>query len=83
MSADKQQNEEHKQQNAVPERWGTSSAAFFADMEGETINVHLRSGQALSGVLTGVDRYDIFLERSDGKVAMIPKHAIEWIEMAG
>lgn len=63
-----------------PEHWGTSAAQFYADCEGETIDIHLETGQVLTGRLLGVDRYDIVLERSEGKRALIPKHAIVYIE---
>ena len=63
-----------------PQHWGTSAAAFYADCEDEQINIHVETGQTLSGVLLGVDRYDLILERDDGAKVLIPKHAVVLIE---
>ncbi len=65
----------------IPEKWGTSAAAFFARHEAERLNIHLLSdAKVVSGILVGVDRYDIFVERDDGVVVLICKHAIQHIE---
>ncbi len=64
----------------IPIRWGSSAAKFYADLEGETIRVHLHTGETLVGVLVGVDTYDIFLEREAGARAMVSKHAIDYVE---
>ncbi len=64
------------------EDWGTSAAQFYADVENKIIAIHLRDGQVLTGELVGVDKFDLVLEREAGKRALIPKHAIEWTELA-
>ncbi len=69
-------NRSDKQPPRIPAIWGTSSAAFYADLEGETIVLHLITGDCLSGVLSGVDRYDLFLEQADGSEVLVAKGAI-------
>jgi len=64
------------------DEWGTSALQFYAYVENKQIVIHLRSGQALNGELVGVDTYDLVLERQDSNKVLIPKHAIEWIELA-
>lgn len=64
------------------DEWGTSSAQFYADVENKTIAIHLRNGQVLTGELVGLDTFDLILERAEGKRALVPKHAIDWIELA-
>lgn len=64
------------------EDWGTSAAQFYADVEGEIIAIHLRGGVVLTGELVGVDKFDLVLEREGGRRALVPKHAIEWMELA-
>ena len=64
------------------DEWGTSAAQFYAHVENKTIVMRLRGGQTLTGELVGVDTYDLVLERQDGARALVPKHAIEWIELA-
>ncbi len=63
-----------------PEKWGTLSATFFADLKGQAIAVHLQYGETLTGVLVGVDKYDVCLERPDRSTMLVTKHAIAWIE---
>ncbi len=69
-----------KQQSKPPEKWGTSAAAFYADCEGKTIHIHLDTGGMLTGMLLGVDRWDIVIQREDETRVLIPKHAIASIE---
>ena len=64
------------------DEWGTSAAQFYAYVENKTIAIHLRSNQVLTGELVDVDTYDLVLLRENDKT-LIPKHAIEWIELAG
>lgn len=69
----------HKKSATPPDHWGTSAAAFYADCEGETIEIHTETHEVLSGVLLGVDRYDVILKRDGGARVLIPKHAIVYI----
>ena len=62
-----------------PNRWGTSSARFYALHEGESIRVHFENGEILTGILVGLDLFDVFIER-DGIIHLITKHAVAWIE---
>ncbi len=62
-----------------PNRWGTSSARFFARLEGELIRVHFENGEVLTGSLMGLDLFDLFIER-EGITRLIAKHAVAWIE---
>ena len=62
-----------------PNRWGTSSARFFARLEDELIRVHFENSEVLTGVLVGLDVFDIFIER-EGITLLIAKHAVAWIE---
>ena len=62
-----------------PNRWGTSSARFFARLEGELIRVHFENGEVLTGSLMGLDLFDLFIE-VDGVTRLIAKHAVAWIE---
>ena len=64
----------------IPQRWGTSAAAFFYDAEGETIQVHLMTGGVLTGVVLGVDTFDVVFELDNGARVLIPKHAIAYLE---
>ncbi len=63
--------------NKVPARWGGSEAQFWAKLEGELVTLKMRDGSVITGNLTGVDTYCIFVER-DGIDVMIQKHAIEF-----
>lgn len=63
----------------IVDKWGTSAARFYARCEGEEVAIHLLTGDKLVGILIGVDKYDVFIERSDS-VFLIAKHAIAWIE---
>lgn len=65
-----------------PDEWGTSAAQFYADVEGKPVIVHLRGSQVLTGELVGLDTFDLVLKRETGRRALIPKHAIDWIELA-
>lgn len=65
----------------LPLKWGTSTAKFYARCEGESITLHLTDGVTLSGILVGVDKYDVFIER-DTQVILVAKHAVGWIEPA-
>jgi len=64
-----------------PEHWGASAASFYADCEGKAITIHLESSTILTGVLLGIDRYDIILEVAGGEKILVPKHAIAYIEL--
>ena len=71
----------------VAQRWGTSAAMFYFDTEGETIRVHLMTGDVLTGVIVGLDTFDLVFEegysqkqRDTGARIMISKHAIAYIE---
>lgn len=63
-----------------PEKWGTLSAMFYAGLKGQAIAVHLQNGETLTGVLAGVDKYDLCLERPDRSTMLVTKHAIAWLE---
>ena len=63
----------------IPQRWGTSAAAFYFDIEGETIQVHLMGGDVLTGVVLGVDTFDLVFELDTGAHVLIPKHAIAYL----
>ena len=65
-----------------PDIWGTSSAAFYAELEGEAIDVELITGARLTGLLSGVDRYDLFLEQADGNEVLVAKGAIAYVQRA-
>jgi sRNA-binding regulator protein Hfq len=68
----------------TPAKWGTSAAAFFARHEDERLKIHLTgAAKILTGSLVGVDQYDIFIEREDGVVVLVCKHAIQHIEPFG
>ena len=67
----------------IPDIWGTSSAAFYAELEGEAIVVQLLTGACLTGLLSGVDRYDLFLEQADGREVLVAKGAIAYAQRAG
>ncbi len=62
-----------------PLKWGTSTAKFYARCEGDRITLHLTDGTTLTGLLVGVDKYDVFIER-DTQVILVAKHAVGWIE---
>lgn len=66
-----------KTNDKPPAHWGGSEAQFWAKLEGEFITLKMRTGETITGELTGVDTYCIFVER-DGKDVMIQKHAIEF-----
>ena len=63
-----------------PDIWGTSSAAFYAELEGEAIDVQLITGTRLTGLLSGVDRYDLFLEQPGGQEVLVSKGAIAFVQ---
>ena len=63
----------------IADKWGTSAARFYARCEGEEVALHLLNGDQLAGILIGVDKYDVFIERG-ASVLLIAKHAIAWIE---
>jgi hypothetical protein len=65
-----------------PDIWGTSSAAFYAELEGEAIDVQLITGTRLIGLLSGVDRYDLFIEKADGSEVLVAKGAIAYAQRA-
>ncbi|CAG1004365.1 hypothetical protein ANRL4_03439 [Anaerolineae bacterium] len=62
----------------TPETWGTSSASFYARLEGESSTFQLVTGEQIVGILMGVDRYDVFIEQSDGIQILLAKGAIAW-----
>ena len=66
----------------IPDIWGTSSAAFYAELEGEAIAVQLITGGCLTGLLSGVDRYDLFVEQTEGVEVLIAKGAIVLVQRA-
>lgn len=72
-----------KQPPRSPAIWGTSSAAFYAELEGEMIEVQLITGARLTGLLSGVDRYDLFIEQTDGSEVLVAKGAIACAQRAG
>jgi sRNA-binding regulator protein Hfq len=61
-----------------PTRWGTSEASFYNDAEGETITVHMVTGETLSGELIGLDTYNIVILPDSGKRVLLSKHAIAY-----
>jgi len=63
-------------------QWGTSTAAFYAELEGEPIRVQLITGEMITGRLAGLDRYDVFVEQADGDEVLISKGAIAWVRRA-
>ena len=65
-----------------PAQWGTSTTAFYAELEGEPIRVQLITGEVITGRLSGLDRYDVFIEQADGNEALISKGAIAWVRRA-
>lgn len=69
----------NKSKTKRPDNWGTSTAAFYAELEGEPIRVQLVTGEVITGQLSGVDRYDVFIEQTDGDEVLISKGAIAWV----
>ena len=67
-------------QRGTQQRWGTSAAAFYFDIEGETIQVHLMTGEVLTGMVLGLDTFDLVFQQDKGACVLIPKHAIAYIE---
>jgi sRNA-binding regulator protein Hfq len=61
-----------------PMRWGTSEASFYNDAEGETITVHMVTGETLSGELIGLDTYNVVILPDNGKRILLSKHAIAY-----
>jgi sRNA-binding regulator protein Hfq len=59
-------------------RWGTSSQTFFNDAEGETLTVHLMTGDTVTGELIGLDTFDIVILPEGGNKIIVPKHAIAY-----
>ena len=64
-----------------PTRWGVSEAKWMADRENELINVHMRSGDVITGYLVGLDQFVIGLEdQASRKTLLIAKHAVDYFE---
>ena len=72
----------NKRKTRGPDSWGTSTAAFYAELEGEPIRAQLITGEVITGRLSGVDRYDVFVEQADGDEVLISKGAIAWVRRA-
>lgn len=62
-----------------PSTWGVSSAAFYAYHRLKPVRVVALDGTAITGLLIGVDTYDLILERGDKTAILIPKHAVKVI----
>ena len=62
---------------------GTSQARYLAGLQGRVITVAFLDGKGVRGKLTGVDTFDIFLQRFNSQEIMIPKHAIKYIRPGG
>ena len=71
-----------KSKTRGPDSWGTSTAAFYAELEGEPIRAQLITGEVITGRLSGLDRYDVFIEQADGDEALISKGASAWVRRA-
>ena len=65
-----------------PAQWGTSTTAFYAELEGEPIRVQLITGEVITGRLSGLDRYDVFVKQTGGDEVLISKGAIAWVRRA-
>ncbi|MBN1580205.1 MAG: RNA chaperone Hfq [Anaerolineae bacterium] len=59
--------------------WGTSQATYLARLEGTPVKVAFMDGKALTGVLSGVDTYEVFIKPSKGPEVMIAKGAIKYV----
>jgi sRNA-binding regulator protein Hfq len=71
---------ETKAPSKPPERWGVSSAAFYAYHRLKPVRIALSQGGDLVGTLIGVDKFDLVLELDDRTAILVPKHAVRWIK---
>ena len=78
-----QKQDKSPKEKRLGEIWGMTQARYLAGLQGRVITVAFLDGTGVRGTLTGVDTFDIFLERSNGQEIMIPKHAIKYLRPAG
>jgi sRNA-binding regulator protein Hfq len=61
------------------DKWGQSHDYFLASLRGKWVKIVLRGEEVLKGVLTGVDRYEVFIKPSEGPEIMVHKGAIKYM----
>jgi hypothetical protein len=62
--------------------WGRRSAAFYADLEGETVTVAVVTGKCFRGTLVGVDTYDLIIRQGSGLELLLPKGNVVYVHAA-
>lgn len=58
--------------------WGLNAAQFLSGRRDQPLRVALLDSKVLSGVLVGVDQYNVFLRQNSDMVVMIPKHTLKY-----
>jgi hypothetical protein len=70
--------EEQKQQPPRPPwNWGLDAAQFLFGRREPAIKVSLLDSKVDSGILIGVDPYNLFIRQPNERVLMVPKHAVK------
>ncbi|HEY77282.1 MAG TPA: hypothetical protein G4O00_14090 [Thermoflexia bacterium] len=69
--------------NRKPQQvWGKRSAEFYADLQGKKVRVSTVTGKVYSGVLVGVDTYDLIIRQDSGLEVLITKGSVVYVHRA-
>jgi small nuclear ribonucleoprotein (snRNP)-like protein len=64
--------------------WGIDEKQVLADLRRRPVELHLQSGDTLTGVLVGYNRYwlTILLQAEPRRVLAVNKAAVAWLALA-
>ena len=71
------------EKSRVAQVWGKRAAIFYAEQEGQMVQVAVSTGKIFNGTLIGVDVYDIVIRQQSGLELLIPKGNIVYIHRVG
>ncbi len=72
----------HPQQSEMQKlstRWGISSAEFYSALRDRPVKITAVDSKSYSGVLVGIDQYDLIFRPTNGLVVLFPKHSVKYL----
>lgn len=62
--------------------WGRRSAEFYATLQEKAVTVQVATGQRFTGILVGVDTYELILRQAGGMELLVYKGNVVYVHPA-